>query len=261
MTDDDALHRQHAERLAAHRDSRDAAAVRDALSRLAAAAPDSLVEAAITAAQTGATVGEITAALGAPTTTAADLTGLPNPVGPDEADGRPLTANTGWPASSGHRVTPLQKVRAGKPFETLREMSLDYVKSHGRTPRLFLANLGPARQHKARADFAQAFFEVGGFQVITNNGYKSPEDAAAAALASGAPAVVICSTDETYPDLVPPLVAALKAAAPDMVVVLAGRPTDQVEALRAAGVDEFIYFGADMVALNRWLKVEIVDHH
>ena len=120
-------------------------------------------------------------------------------------------------------------------------------------PRLFLANLGPPRQHKARADFTQGFFEVGGFQVITNNGYKTPEEAAAAALASGAPAVAICSTDETYPELVPPLVAAIKAAAPQTVVILAGRPADQVEAHKAAGVDEFVYLGADSVALNQWL--------
>jgi methylmalonyl-CoA mutase len=65
--------------------------------------------------------------------------------------------------------------------------------------------------------------------------------------------VAICSTDETYPELVPPLVAAIKSAAPDTVIILAGRPAEQVEALRAAGVDEFIYFGADALAINRWL--------
>jgi len=72
-------------------------------------------------------------------------------------------------------------------------------------------------------------------------------------LASGAPAVVICSTDETYPDVVPPLVAAIRALAPETVIILAGRPAEQVEALKAAGVDEFIYFGADCLALNEWL--------
>ena len=30
-------------------------------------------------------------------------------------------------------------------------------------------------------------------------------------------------------------------------------PADQVEALRAAGVNEFIYFGADALAINSWL--------
>ncbi len=69
--------------------------------------------------------------------------------------------------------------------------------------------------------------------------------------------MAICSTDETYPELVPPLVAAIKAAAPGTVVILAGRPAEQVEALRAAGVDEFIYFGADALAINRWLLEQL----
>jgi methylmalonyl-CoA mutase len=59
---------------------------------------------------------------------------------------------------------------------------------------------------------------------------------------------VICSTDETYPDLVPPLVRLLKEGRPDMTVVLAGYPADQIEAHRAAGVDEFIHLRADCYA-------------
>ncbi|MCW5864034.1 MAG: methylmalonyl-CoA mutase small subunit [Anaerolineae bacterium] len=149
-------------------------------------------------------------------------------------------------------ATPLRPARAAAPFEALRQKAQV-------APRLFLANLGPPRQHKARADFTQGFFEVGGFQVITNNGFATPDEAAAAALASGAPAVAICSTDETYPDLVPPLVAAIKAAAPQTVVILAGRPAEQVEALRAAGVDEFVYFGADALAINGWLLEQLIS--
>ena len=172
-------------------------------------------------------------------------------------------------------IVPLPLVRAAEPFEQLRRKTLSLTLSQGeREPdssplspreragerasaRVFLANLGPPRQHKARADFAQAFFEVGGFQVITNNGFPDPATAAAAAVASGAPAVVICSTDETYPDLVPPLVSAIRQAAPATVIVLAGRPAEQVEALQAVGVDEFIYMGADCVTLNDWLITAI----
>jgi methylmalonyl-CoA mutase len=172
---------------------------------------------------------------------------------------------------------PLPLGRASEPFEALRAKALSLTLSQGeREPdslslwervgerdraraRVFLANLGPPRQHKARADFAQGFFEVGGFQALTNNGFKTPEEAAAAALASGAPAVVICSTDETYPALVPPLVSAIKAESPDTIIILAGRPAEQVEALRAAGVDEFIYLGADVVAVNGWLLDKIAE--
>jgi methylmalonyl-CoA mutase len=112
-------------------------------------------------------------------------------------------------------------------------------------PRVFLANMGPVSQHKARADFSRGFFEVGGFEVISGDGFATPEAAADAAAASGAPIAVICSTDPTYPDLVPPFIARLREARPGVVVVLAGMPRDQVEAHRAAGVDEFIHIAAN----------------
>ena len=201
-----------------------------ALQQLAQATPQTLVAAAIAAAAAGATLGEIAAA------------------------GRPSAA-PGEPETMA--VSALSPRRLAAPFEALRGAARAYADRHGGPPRLFLANLGPPRQHKARADFAQGFFEVGGFQVLTNNGFATPDAAAAAAVASGAPALVICSSDETYPDLVPPLLAAVRAAAPRTVVVLAGRPAEQLEAHKAAGVEEFIYLGADALALNRWLLEKI----
>jgi methylmalonyl-CoA mutase len=40
--------------------------------------------------------------------------------------------------------------------------------------------------------------------MLKNDGFSTVEEASAAAVASGADAVVICSTDDTYPKLVPP---------------------------------------------------------
>jgi methylmalonyl-CoA mutase len=247
---DDTLYAERVAQLAVHRAGRNAEACAAALGQLASAGPEAAVEAAIAAAEAGATLGEMATAL-------------------RHKDGPRLV------------VAPLPRNRAAEPFEALRQKALSLTLSQGERepdgewepdplalrervgeralPRLFLANLGPPRQHKARADFTQAFFEVGGFQVITNNGFATPDEAAAAALAAGAPAVAICSTDETYPELVPPLVAAIKSAAPNTVVILAGRPADQVEALRAAGVDEFIYLGASVVAVNDWLLKHLME--
>ena len=58
---------------------------------------------------------------------------------------------------------------------------------------------------------------------------------------------VLCSTDETYPALVPPCAQALKAAAKPPFVVLAGLPgTPELQAqFKAAGVDEFIHIRAN----------------
>ena len=151
-------------------------------------------------------------------------------------------------------IPPIPQRRAAAPFEQLRAAA----SAAAERPRIFLANMGPLRQHKARADFARDFFAVGGFAVVYSEGFVDVETAVAAALADGAPTVVICSTDDTYPDIVPPLVQQLKAARPEMVVILAGYPKEHVASFRAVGVDQFIYLGADCLAINQWLQERIL---
>lgn len=128
------------------------------------------------------------------------------------------------------------------------------MEAGGTPPTVFLANLGPIPQHKARAEFASGFFELAAFDVLTNTGYPTPEQAAEAALASGARVVCICSTDATYPELVPPLIERLKKNDTAIRVVLAGYPKDHVEALRAAGVDDFIHLRSDALGLLQNLQ-------
>jgi len=117
----------------------------------------------------------------------------------------------------------------------------------GARPKVFLANLGPLAQYKARAEFSRGFFAVGGFDVVYPRGFATVEDAAAKAIESGAPVIVICSTDETYPALVPGLVSAIKAQDARRVVVLAGYPAEQIAAHQQAGVDDFVHFRVNAV--------------
>ncbi len=184
-----------------------------ALTGINSVEPGKRLPAAITAAETGATIGEISGAL----------------------------------RSSGEApvATPLRIYRGAEPYEALRAAAAKYAAQHGKPPQAFLANMGPVSQHKARADFASGFLQVAGFEMITNYGFASPAEAAAAAAESGAPVVVICSTDDTYPELVPALAGALKSAGSNAVLALAGYPSEHVEALRAAGVEEFIHLRAD----------------
>lgn len=158
-------------------------------------------------------------------------------------------------------VERLRPFLAADPFVQLRHWANEYAKAQGHPPRIFLANMGPLRQHKARADFARSFFEIGGFEIVQSEGFASPEAAANAVHESGAKAVVICSTDETYPALVPPLMQGIKAQQPGTVVILAGYPQDQIEAHKAAGIDAFIHLGADCLALNQWLQTKMGENH
>jgi methylmalonyl-CoA mutase len=142
-------------------------------------------------------------------------------------------------------IVPVCATRAAAGFERLRRAVARHGTTKGRSLTVFLANVGPPRQHKARADFARGFFEVGGFTVINRVGFKTAAEAASMGVESGADAICLCSTDETYVELVPALIQALRERDSGALVILAGYPRDQVEAHKAAGVDEFIHIRAD----------------
>lgn len=146
-------------------------------------------------------------------------------------------------------VTPVRPRRLAEGFERLRQAADAWLEKTGRRPTVFLANLGPGAQHRARAEFSAGFFQTGGFEVINPKGFPTPAEAAKAAVESGAPVAVLCSTDDTYPELVPPFVEAARAARPDLFVVLAGYPEAQIDAHRKAGVDEFIHLRANCRAV------------
>ena len=146
-------------------------------------------------------------------------------------------------------IVPLNLTRAALPFERLRAAMERHIALHHQRPQVFLCNMGPWRDYKARADFSRGFFSAGGYDVVSPEGFASPEAAVRALVESGASIAVICSTDENYPALVPPLVQGIRAAQPKAVIALAGFPEDQVEAYKKTGVDEFIHLRADAASL------------
>lgn len=149
-------------------------------------------------------------------------------------------------AEKGILVKPLTQFRLAEMFEELRITSDNYKKKTGNKPKVFLATMGPLKQFKGRADFSRAFFEVGGFEIIYPNGFATTDEAINSAIDSKAQVVVICSTDDTYPELVPPIVKGIKRNSKNIAVILAGYPKDQIEEHKKSGVDDFIYLGADV---------------
>ncbi len=155
----------------------------------------------------------------------------------------------------GFSVNPLIQFRLSEMFEELRIASENFKKKTGSKPKVFLATMGPLKQFKGRADFSRAFFEVGGFEIIYPNGFATTDEAVKSAIDSKAQAVVICSTDDTYPELVPAIVKGIKEKSKDVAVILAGYPKDQIEEHKKSGVDDFIYLGADAhLVLSTLLK-------
>jgi methylmalonyl-CoA mutase len=148
---------------------------------------------------------------------------------------------------NGPKVEPLKGHRAAAVFEELRKTVLAFrAKRQG--PQVFLANLGPIGTYMPRLDFTRGFFQVGGFDVADQAWFKSPEEAAKAALESGAPIVVAVGLDDTYVEAVPVLAKALKAGGIKTVLV-AGLLKDHAEAFKAAGVEDFIHVRSDVHAV------------
>ena len=155
----------------------------------------------------------------------------------------------------------LPAMRLAAPFEALRNKSDDILAKTGARPNVFLANLGTPSDFTARATFAKNFYEAGGIEAVTNDGFSlsSPLPApqkgevktdiaamVAAFKASGARLACLCSSDRVYETQAAEAARALGEA--HALVHLAGRPGENEENWRKAGVQTFIYVGCDALA-------------
>ncbi len=143
-------------------------------------------------------------------------------------------------------VAPLTSWRAGEMFERLRLAVRAHPDRSAAT--VFCANLGDVARYMPRLDFTRGFFQTGGFVVEADRWFASPEEVAAAAMQTTAATAVICGLDATYAEMGVEVARQLKDAGLETVIV-AGQPTDLVDALREAGVDVFIHLRADAHAV------------
>lgn len=136
--------------------------------------------------------------------------------------------------------------RAAEAFEQVRFRT----ERSGKAPKFLLAELGDLKMRKARSGFVRNFLGCGGFEIHAKS-FGSVEEAATAA--KQADAVVLCSSDPEYPALAPALIAAIKAAESKAPVIVAGYPQESLEALKAAGVADFIHIRSNGVeTLKNW---------
>jgi methylmalonyl-CoA mutase len=125
--------------------------------------------------------------------------------------------------------------RLAEPFEGIRKR----VENSAKRPVVLLLERGDVKVRMARANFALNFFGCAGFAVRSSDKIE-PADL-----------VVLCTSDSEYLALAKEIVPQTKVP-----VLLAGNPKDQIEALRAAGVQDFIYVGVNAVELlTRWQGV------
>lgn len=143
-------------------------------------------------------------------------------------------------------IAALPKRRLSDRFERLRQASVAYKEKTGRFPAIFLANLGPVAKHTGRASFSKNFFEAGGIHALGNDGFSEVEACVKAYKESGARIAILCSADPLYEELVSTFAPALKAAGVE-TLYLAGSPGEKRAEYDAAGVDDYIFMGGDVL--------------
>ena len=135
-------------------------------------------------------------------------------------------------------VDGLQDYRGAMAFEQLRLETERYAKQNGR-PKVFLLKIGNLAMRQARAGFTSNFFGCAGYEIVENAGFATVEEGIEAAKAVKADIVVVCSSDEEYATFGVEAAKAAKAAG--FTFIVAGNPTESIDALKEAGADDFIH--------------------
>jgi methylmalonyl-CoA mutase len=162
------------------------------------------------------------------------------------------------PVRGGTLFPPLVPRRYAEPFERRRARADRHEAATGERPAVFLATLGTPAEHTARAGFAKNLFESAGIRSIPSGDVGPGDDVRTPLVASGARLACICSSHERYAAQASEVATQLAVAGAH--VYLAGRPGDDADALRAAGVHEFIHDGIDALdVLTRALDAAGVE--
>ena len=134
----------------------------------------------------------------------------------------------------------LKTYRGAMAFEELRLATEKYAKDHHR-PSVYLLKLGNLAMRQARAGFITNFFGCAGYQIVEPAGFATVEEGVKAAGEAKPDLIVVCSSDEEYATLGVEAAKQCKAQFPNTPFLVAGNPTECLDALKEAGTDDFIH--------------------
>jgi len=194
---------------------RDAGAVTATLTALSTAAADgsgNLLELTIAAMRARATLGEVSSA-------------LEQVFGRHKAEIRSVAGVYG----AAYHEDP--------DFQMIQRKVQDFARDEGRRPRLLVVKLGQDGHDRGAKIIATAFADIG-FDVDVGPLFQTPEEAAHQAIENDVHVIGVSSQAAGHKTLVPQLIAALKAAQGEDILVVAGGviPAQDYEMLSKAGV-------------------------
>jgi methylmalonyl-CoA mutase len=150
----------------------------------------------------------------------------------------------------------LQPYRGAMPFERLRLQTEKWEKENGRKIKVFLLKIGNVAMRQARAGFITNFFGCAGYEIIDGQGFDTEQAGIDAAISQNADIVVICSSDEEYATMAPFIANGLKQQSKNIHCLIAGNPTESIDSLKNAGVDDFIHIKSNLMeTLERYNRV------
>ena len=165
----------------------------------------------------------------------------------DKADARPK-CHCCCKGDEPEGAVTLNNKRLAEQFEEIR-LQTEHAAN---TPKVFMLTIGNLAMRLARAQFSDNFFACAGYELIDNNGFKTIKEGMDAAMEKKADVVVLCSSDDEYPALIPEAVKELNGRA---VLVLAGPETDEFKAM---GMNHFINVRTNVLATLKAFNAKLL---
>ena len=134
----------------------------------------------------------------------------------------------------------LKTYRGAIAFEEIRLATEKYAVTNHR-PKVYLLKLGNLAMRQARAGFITNFFGCAGYEIVEPSGFATVEEGVKAAGEANPDLIVVCSSDEEYATLGVEAAKQCKAQYPNTPFLVAGNPTECLDALKEAGTDDFIH--------------------
>jgi len=149
----------------------------------------------------------------------------------------------------------LKSYRGAAAFETLRLQTEEFAKQHHR-PKVFLLKVGNLAMRQARAGFITNFFGCAGYEILDNAGFTCADEGVKAAVNASPDIIVLCSSDEEYATLGVEIVKKIKEITKKIPVLIAGNPTENIDILNNAGIDDYIHIKNNVLEkLNLYNKL------
>ncbi|KAA1264052.1 methylmalonyl-CoA mutase subunit beta [Leptospira interrogans] len=131
--------------------------------------------------------------------------------------------------------------RAGTDIEEIRLKTETFAKKSGKTPTVLLLPMGDLKMKKARAIFSQNFLACAGYKVVDPGSYATPQEVLQGLKETIADVVVFCTSDEEVFGFVDSVFGILKKQNPNLLGIVAGNPTEQIDNLKSKGIEFFIH--------------------